>query len=321
MVVVTICLNLLRFLYKGTKNSQIMNKRERAIMDMGRGFKAELTASASIYVGNTDFEDEVAAFNAALQVSEDALKAAYPENQGYSEEKAADKIKLATNVSTLTATAFVKLENQGKISLAEQLFTEPSDFDHVADSECGARAEAMHDIMLTNIEAINSKAITTEVLVELLKEITAFKESKGTSQKEHQNSPVLTKAFKDSLVPLQKRVDYLRYLVRVYQKSKPDFYERVMATSAIPAIHVYHTYIIITAILKSTGKPAPGITFALAKAKKNGTTDRDGILNFEEVRSGEDVLTGTSEGKEVVYKKVKIKRSTTNEWEVVIEGM
>jgi len=251
----------------------------------------------------------------------DLAAATHTLNEGFSQEKLNKKDILGFKASLYAGKAYVAFSLLDKTSLAESLSCNKSEYTHLPDLDCATLAEAMHKVLLDNIELIDIPSITIVILAELLKQIEAFKLLQGTSSKENKTSPVLTKAFDDTLPPLLESVEDLKKLVGFYFETKPDFYARVMATSAIPTVHVIHTYIIITAILKSTGKPAPGITFALAKAKKNGTTDRDGILNFEEVRSGEDVLTGTSEGKEVVYKKVKIKRSTTNEWEVVIEGM
>ncbi len=298
-----------------------MTRRERAIMDMSDAFDAELTESIAIYTGNHEFEDGVATFRQNKQAADAAALVAFPAEQKFSKTKLAAKTDLAINLSILCDLAFVKLKKLKQFSIADTLSTNKSDYLYLPDEECVNLCKAMHKILFDNMELINIPSITTQILADLLKEIEAFRDLKGTSKKVREVSPVHTQAFKDTLPPLLDSVDDLQRLVGFYFKPSPDFYARVMATSSIPTVHVIHTYIIITAILKSTWKPAPGITFALAKAKKTGITDRDGVLPFDEVRSGDDVLTGTFEGKEVVYKKVNIKRSTTNHWEVVIEGM
>ncbi len=298
-----------------------MKKRQRAIMNMADTFDAELTDDSAIYTGNKQFEDGVAAFRARKLISVAAMKAAYPDDLSFSNEKLTAKIKLAIKFSILCGLAYVELKKKGQLSLAESLSCNKSEYTHLPDLDCATLAEAMHKVLLDNIELIDIPSITIEILTELLKQIEAFKSLQGTSSKENKTSPVLTKAFDDTLPPLLESVEDLKKLVGFYFETKPDFYARVMATSAIPTVHVIHTYIIITAILKSTGKPAVGILFALEKAKKTGITDRNGILKFNEARSGEDILTAYFEGKEILNNKVSIKRSTTNEWEVVIEGM
>ena len=215
----------------------------------------------------------------------------------------------------------MKLKKAKQFSLAATLVRKQAAYMRLPDTDFATTAKAMHKIMLDNIEVIDSPGITTEILADLLKEIGAFSELQGTSLTERENSPVHTKAFKDSLPALLESVEDLQGLLGFYLKPNPEFYARIMATSTIPTVHVYHTYIIITAILKSTGKPGAGITFTLEKAKKTGITDRNGILKFNEARSGEDILTAYFEGKEILNNKVSITRSTTNEWEVVIEGM
>ena len=298
-----------------------MTRRERAIMDMSDALDAELTEDSAIYTGNHEFEDGVATFRQNKQAADAAALAAYPAEQKFSKSKLAAKIELAISLSILCDLAFVSLKKLKQFSLADTLSTNKSDYIHIPDGECVTLCKAMHKILFDNMELINIPSITTQVLADLLKEIEAFGNLKGTSQKVREVSPVHTQAFKDSLVPLLDSVDDLQRLVGFYFKPNPDFYARVIATSSIPTVHVYHTYIIITCILKSTGKPAVGIIFSLGNSRKTATTDRDGKASFEEVRSGQDVLIGTFNGKEVYYAHITIKRSTTNHYDVVIESL
>ena len=298
-----------------------MKKKDRAIMDMADALDAELKDDSAIYEGNLQFEEGVATFRANKLVAEAALLAAYPEDQKFSTDKLAAKIALSVRLSILCGLAFVALKKLGKLSLAKTLYTKPSKYTHLPDTDFATLAEAMHKIMFDNMGLINIPSLTTEVLAEILQQIADFKKLQGTSLKVRKNSPILTKAYEATLPPLKDSAKDLQKLVGFYFETKPDFYARVMATSTVPTVHYFHTYIIITAILKSTGKPAPGITFTLAKANKIATTDRDGMASMKYVTSGEDVLIGTFNGKEVYNAKVSIKRSTTNHWEVVIEGM
>jgi len=298
----------------------VMTRRERAILDMADALDAELKESSSVYTGNAEFEEGVAAFRQKKKVADDAAVVAYPKELKFSEEKLAAKTELAIKLSILCGLAYVKLKKIKQMSLANSLSLRKSDYLFIADFECVTLAEAMHKLLLDNVALINIPSITTEVLDGLLIEIEAFKSLKGTSQIVRENSPLKIKAFRDSLPPLLDSVEDLQMLVGYYYEPKPDFYARIMTTSSIPTVHVFHTYITITAILKSTGKPAVGVVFGIGNSKKTATTDRDGVATFERVRSGQEVLTGMLNGKQVYCAGVRIKRSTTNHYEVVIEG-
>jgi len=288
---------------------------------MADALQSELVADRDIYKDNKEFVDGADVFTAAKKVAEDALIVAYPADPSFSQEKLDAKTAIAIKVSILCGLAYVKLKKLHQNTLANTLHIKQADYLYLSDVEFATLVFAMQKILQENLGLIDIPSINAEKLAELVKLTEAFKALKGTSLKVHENSPTLTKAFEDSLEPLQDSVDDLKLLAGDFYESNLDFYKRIMASSAIPTVHVHHTYVIITATMKSSGKPAVGILFSFEKAKKSATTDRDGVASMEEVSFGPDVLIGTLDGKEVLYKKVKIKRSTTNNWEVVIDSL
>jgi hypothetical protein len=232
---------------------------------------------------------------------------------------------MADDASNISGKAFVRFTKLGKLSLAEQLPVEPTDYTHVADAESARVAQAAHDLLALNIGDLGPTLITTPMLDELQKKIDKFTELKGTSEAVHEVSPELTQKFKDSFKPVMDELENLKFLARDYKKSNNGFYTRFMASTVIPTVNIHHTYVAITATGKDSGKPVENILCELTKAKKSAITNWEGNAMIEEVKAGADVLTASiildNGEKKVVYSEhIKIKKGTTNSFKVVIEG-
>ena len=296
-----------------------MTNREQAQMSMFIALDKELTDDESVYQGDADYVAEVAAFRTAFQANKDAAEKAHVDNSGFSQDKLNQKLVLSQMASNLSGKAYVKFVNLNKLNLAEQMSTEPTDYSIKADSVCATLAQKAHDVMHDNLADLSPNTVTDANLVDLQKEIDKFTELKGSSEIVHEVSPELTQQFKDSFKPVMVRVDHLKLLTRDYKSSNPGFYTRLMASTKIPTINVHHTYVGGHVTRKSDGKPILGAVFSLTKGGKSDTTDHEGDFLIEEVKAGEDTLTGVLDGNVVYTGYITIKRGKTNHFDVVIE--
>ncbi len=295
-----------------------MTNTEQARDTMYTALFEELTADSDQYDGNEDFMEEAADYMEDYAAYKVSLAAANVNNSGFSAEKLEAKQLLASFTSNLSGKAFVKFNKLGKLSLAEQLHTEPTDFTTESDAQCGANAQADHNLMFTNLALLTpTNTVTGANLVTLQEKIDSFKSIQGTSETVHEVSTLLTKEFKSKAKILKSHIPNFKYLCRDYEESKPDFFKRMKGSMVIPTINVHHTYLEIHAASPS-GVAVPNVLFTLTNAKKSATTNSEGNATIEEVKAGQDILTGTLNGAVVVTMNVTIKRGTTNHVNVVI---
>ncbi|MEI8204895.1 MAG: hypothetical protein WCH34_17880, partial [Bacteroidota bacterium] len=229
------------------------------------------------------------------------------------------KIALGETASTLSGLAYVALTDLGKIDVAEQLHINATDFTSVADSDCTALSQNDHDVMLAHKTDLLPD-VTELMLTDFQDEITTFSGLQGTSDSVHEVSPTLTKAFVESFRPVRKIIEQIKLLMKPYKKSNKDFYDRVMASTIIPAVNVHHTFVNITVVNKNVSKVVEGILFTLTNAKKTGTTDWEGKLTLDKPRAGKDILTGVLDGKVVYLRHIEIKRGRENDFDIEIDG-
>jgi hypothetical protein len=297
-----------------------MTNKEQAQKSMFIALKHELEVDSAAYDGNEDYEAEVVAFNDALTDHNKKAVAAHVDNSGFSAEKLKKKIVLSDKASNLSGKAYVKFINLGMQSIAEELHTEPSDYSHVADSQCATLAQAAHDLMFSKLSVLSvTNTITAAMLVDFKQDIVDFLAIQGTSETVHEVSPQLTKEFKDSFKPVMMRVDHLKYLTRDYKTTNTEYFDRLMASTVIPTINVHHTYVEVHVVGKVSGKPIEGVVFTLSNCNKTGTTDWEGKATLEEVKKGKAVLKGELASKVKYEAHIVILSGKVNHFEVAIE--
>jgi len=299
----------------------MMTNREQALTTMFMALKSELELESGVFQENEDFNDESKVFLTALEYNLKCGTEAHASNSGYSTDKQTAKENLCESAANLSGKAYYKFRKLGKMNLAEQLHTEPTEYLYVSDSECANMAQTSLDLMKANLVDLGPKTVTADMLNELQKEIEHYKSVQGMSATVHGVSPALTKKYKDSFGPVLVSVENLKYLVRDFKGTNLAFYDRVMASTIVPTINIHHTTLSINALAKSNGAGVPKIVFSLATAKKSGTTDENGMAEIELIKAGMDTLTGVLEGKTVYSGPIHIKRGSANHTEVVIEGM
>ncbi len=298
-----------------------MTNKEQAVTKMFTALGVELAADNGAYAGNQDFIDEAGSFGDNAKTNTDAATAAHVDNSGFSAEKLKAKITLAALASNLSGKAYVKFINLGKLSIAQQLHIEPTDYKQESDSNCAKLAQEGHDLMNTNIGDLTPNTIDIGMLNGLQKSIDNFKSTAGSSDTVHETSVELTKKFKASFKPVMVNVEHLRLLARDYETSNNVFFTKLMASMVIPTINVHHTIVSITATAKSTGKAVENAVFTLTNPKKSGTTDFEGNAEIDEVKAGKDILTGVYNGAVIYTAHIVIKRGKTVHFDVVIASL
>jgi hypothetical protein len=280
----------------------------------------ELNDDIEYYKDNNAFKAEVLLFFNAWAINKAAGEKANINNSGFSQEKLDQKNKLSKIASNHSGKSYVKFINLEKVSLAEQLHTEPSDYSHKADAECARLAQVAHDFLAENINLLNPDVVTPLILQEFQNEITRFMELKGSSEVVHEVSPELTKQYNASFAPVMMRVRHLKLLVRDFETTDNGFYTRLKASTKIPPVNVHHTFVEGKVMGKLSGNPLVGAVFSLTKAKKSGTTDNNGYFLIEKVKSGKDTLTGMFNENIIYSENITIKIGKTTHVEIIVEG-
>ena len=298
-----------------------MDNVQQAELTRNLNLKTELGNSATIYQNNPAMVTAAADFNAVNDLNLQAASAANPNNSGYSKEKNNYKKTLSKNAANLSGKAYVKLNKLGKTVIADTLSINPTDYFSLADSAFAALCKKAYDIMLANVDDLKPDYVTEAMLTAFLNKINTFLSLQGTSDLKHEVSPLLTETFDQSFKPVRLAVEEIKLMVRDfddpdYQYYDSAFYSRVMTACEMPTVNVHHTYVNIVVIDKSTGKPIEGIFFSLENAKKSGTTDWEGKLTIEKVKSGKDLLTGVLNGKTVYSEHIEIKKGRDNDFNI-----
>ena len=297
-----------------------MDNTLQSEMDRNLAVVTRFGLEAANFVGNAKLLAKVAKLILAWEDNKKAAAAAFPDNSGFSQLKRDKKIALCETASTWAGMGHVALTDLGKIDIADTLHVNLSDYLPFADSVTQANAQSTHDILAENIGDLDDY-VTVDGLEDLQAEIDAFSATKGTSDTKHEESPLLTKAFEESFIPVRKIIEQLKMLMKPYKKTNKPFWDRIMAACNIPAINVHHTYVNICVSEKGTGKAMEGVVFTLTKGKKTGSSNWEGLLTLERMKNGEDVLTGVFNGKVVVLAHINIKRGRANDFtfEIVVE--
>ena len=295
-----------------------MTGPEQADQTMFASVNHVLTTEAAVYEDDVKLKAEVEAFKAAYAHNLATGAAAHPDNSGFSQEKLNAKIELGDYAAMLSGESFVTLKNLGKISIAEKFSVYPSNYIYLADSACGTLAQKAYNLISENSDDLIPDTITTVMLAALQTKKDTFTSLQGTSETEHEVSPQLTEDFKNSFGPVKEKVENLKFRARKYETINYGFWERFMASTDIPTVHVRHTYLEIVALNKATSAPIEGIVFTLTKGNKSATTDYMGKAVIAKIRSGEDVLTGVLGDKTVYTGHIVIERSKVNSLKLMI---
>ena len=295
-----------------------MKNEQQAEMTMFASVNAELAEDASIYSGNAPFVAAKEVFMTANEKNLAAAAAAYPDNTGYSTVKNELKTKLAKMASNLSGKAFVALKIKNKPEIAELLSIYPNDYLSLSDSACGALAQSAYNIMNANIGDLDGYVKDEDL--DALKTLTEqFLNAQGSSELQHEISPELTAAFYESFKPVKEAISTLKLLVRDYESTNIDFYNRFMASTIVPAAAIRHTYVDVHAVWKNSGEAAEGVLFRLSNSTKTAVSDWEGNARLVEVQAGKATLTGELASKVKYLAHIVIDRGTTNKFEAEIE--
>ena len=295
-----------------------MKNEQQAEMTMFAAVKAELAEDAGIYAGNAPFVAAKVVFLAANEKNLAAGAAAYPDNTGYSTVKKELKIQLSKMASNLSGKAFVTLKIQNKTEIAELLSIYPNDYLSLSDSACGSLATGAYNIMNDNIGDLDGYVADEDL--EALKTLTEqFLNAQGSSELQHEISPELTAAFYESFKPVKEAIGSLKLLVRDYESTNIEFYNRFMASTIVPAVAIRHTYVDVHVVWKNSGEAAEGVLFRLSNSTKTAVSDWEGKARLAEVQAGKALLSGEFGGKVKYEAHIEIQRGRTNHFEAEIE--
>ena len=295
-----------------------MTNKQQADMNKYSAVKTELAKDAAAYEDDEAFTTAADDFNEINDANLAAAAAAHPDNKGFSKEKLKAKNKMSKNAANICGRATVTLNLQEKESISEQLFISITNYSKESDSEAARRAQFVKDLMLEHKDLLTGY-VTEQRLTGLQTDIDNFKSCQGTSEIEHEVSPMLTKAFEDSFPPVEICITNLKLLGRDYEDTNNEFYTRLIASMAEPVINVHHTFLEVYAGVKENGNPIPDMVFVLEKAKKSAITDWQGIALIERPRAGKDTLTGMYKDKVVYVGHITIERGKMNKMHLKIE--
>ncbi len=215
-------------------------------------------------------------------------------NSGFSQDKLDAKTEMSFMAACLAGTAQVKLDELGKNSLSRQMHDAESYYMHSADSEASTEAQALHDLLFTNLALLTPDYVSAPQLVSFQAVISSYMTTQGSSEAVHKISPELTQAFNNDLSASKKNGTDLKKLIKKYKKTNKTFYKSMVDVMRLK-ITVHHTDVDLMVIDKVTGHPVSGAIATFSDSSKTGISMEDGNLHVEEIAHGDKTMTVKSE--------------------------
>ena len=295
-----------------------MNNTEQAKMARNQGIESFATKNASVYAADPAMMALAAKFVIDKKAAADIAALMGADNSGFSQNKADAKFDMADFAAMLCGAAQVKLDSLGKQEIANQLHDAISYYTGPADAEAAARAQAAHDTMFTNQAIITDDYVKLAELTTLQSLITAFTDTKGTSQIVHSATPALTLQFRAAIKATDEDAKNFVKLGRKYKKANKTFFDALEAVCKTPAIAVQHTHVDVTIKDSATNKPIAGAIATLSNSKKTSASNNDGFLHFDQVGGGNATLTVTATGYQTFTMLIHIDSGKDNSFNIVM---
>jgi len=294
-----------------------MNIISNAQMSANEATHQFLISEAALAVIGTDkaVMDKVAQFEINRKASIISAAAAGINNTGFSQDKLDAKELMSFMASCLAGTAQVKLDELGKNSISRQIHEADSYYLYAADSEASTEAQALHDLLLTNIELFTPDYISAADLISFQGLISGFSNIQGSSAAVHRISPELTLAFKTDLNATKKNGTDIKKLIKKYKKTNSVFY-RSMVDVMKPKITIHHTNLSLLIVEAKTNIPVNDAVATFSDSAKTGVSIEDGSMLIEEIGNGDKTMTITSDRYKDSITNINILSGRTNSFKI-----
>lgn len=269
-----------------------MKTEESAQMSANEATHQYLLTDAvkAILLSDEAVSDEVASFETNRLATLKSSAAAGIDNSGFSQEKLDAKLEMSFTASCLAGTAQVKLDALGKNAISKQIHSGETYYSNAPDAEASTEAQALHNVLFTNLLILTPKYVSDTQLVSFQLLITKFMTTQGSSDAIHKISPELTQTFKNDLDACKKNTTNIKKLIKKYKKTNNVFYKSMIDVMR-PKITVHHTDVDLLVIDESTGLPVKDAVATFSDSTKTGTSKDDGSLLVEEIFHGEKTMT------------------------------
>ena len=296
-----------------------MNLRQAAKTRMFIGFDTYLDTNSSVFTGNQPFIDLQTKYKAGLIIVNTLAARQSSTKTGYSEDKRNAKNEMCTTAAILSGFAMVAFKEKGKMLEASQLHISITDFLRLNDSDAPALVMSTYNLLHDTIADLTNHVAQTD-LDNLLALYNAYINTQGSSQAVNANSPVQTAEFNSAINNQMKLIADIRLLARKYMNNSTTFYDGLIAASTVPAVSVHHTTFSLNLKDKTTKAPIGNATGMLTVSKNTGTSDSQGYLTIEHVRSGNSQLTLKANGYKDMVIEVMLTSGHDNHFDMEMEA-
>lgn len=296
-----------------------MNLRQAAKTRMFIGFDTYLDTNVSVFTGNKPFIDLQTKYKSGLKIVNDLAARQSSTKTGYSEDKRNAKNEMCTAAAILSGFALVAFKEKGKTLEASQLHISITDFTGLNDSEAPALVMSTYNLLHDNIADLTNLVAQSD-LDNLLALYNTYINTQGSSEAVNANSPVQTAEFNAAINDQMKLIADIRLLARKYMKSNDSFYQGLIAASTVPAVNVHHTTFSLNLTDKANKTPIGNATGMLTVSKNSGTSDAQGYLTIEHVRSGNSQLTLKANGYKDIVIEVMLTSGHDNHFDMEMEA-
>jgi hypothetical protein len=255
-----------------------MNQREIAKTKMYNALDTFLTKNADVYAGNNAFIKDSTNFSNQLIAVNNLATILSVDNTGYSQQKLDAKNAMADNAAALCGFAVVGLKKLKKNLEASQLHISSTEYSHIPDTESKALAQSVHDEMFSVLALLSPDYITDTDLLDLQTLINTFSNTQGSAMSVNTGTPQQRNNFKQAVINIDAIIADILLLARKYETSNAEFYNNLVAQTAIPVVNIHHTTFSATVKKKVDNTPIANATASISNSKKTGASDSNGFI-------------------------------------------
>src|ERR1035437_5464340 len=231
-----------------------MNQREIAKTKMYNALDTFLTDNNAVFSANNAFTTDRANYAAQLVVVNNLATILSVDNTGYSQQKLYAKVVMADKAAALCGFAVVGLKKLKKNLEASQLHISSTEYSHIPDTESKALAQSVHDEMENIINSLDGYVTDTD-LSDLQTLIDKFSATQGSATSVNTGTPQQRNNFKQAVINIDAIIADILLLARKYITSNADFYNNLVAQTAVPVVNIHHTTIFANGKKKKKKKP------------------------------------------------------------------
>jgi len=193
-------------------------------------------------------------------------------------------------------------------------------FSYANDAVSEERLRKAARLLNEKINELTPDYITQKQILKLETNINAFVNTPGSSLQRDRLSPALTSDFKTYLKNTETDILYIFEAADKYKVSHHDFFADLVALCSRPEEEeAIPTTLTFTIIDSKTGLPLNHVEATIDKSEETPISDSDGKVTYLKTKAGRGIAIFNKTGYQEQVAIVKIKKATSNAYDVVME--